>query len=81
MPQKRGEVVEKVDASEMMPDIYEKWLKTQRSGNARAKSGYIGSQDTKLNEEAAEDRQEDKVEGTEASHEKAKRRKKGGRTG
>jgi hypothetical protein len=70
MPQKRDEVVGQFDASQMMPDIYENWLKKQRAGSPRAKSGFIAR-------EEEEDRQEDKVELAEDAHEKAKRRKKG----
>jgi len=77
MPEKRGEVVEKVDANQMMPDIYEEWLKKQESGHARARSGFIGGRDTKLGEEQEEDREEGDVDRAEDSHEKAKRRKRG----
>ena len=29
MPQKRGEVIEKPDVGQIMPDVYESWLKKQ----------------------------------------------------
>lgn len=70
MPQKRDEVVEQVDASQMLPDIYENWLKKQQSGSPRAKSGFISK-------EEEEDREEDKVDLSEDAHEKAKHRKRG----
>jgi hypothetical protein len=76
MPEKRGEVIEKADASQMMPDIYENWLKKQRTGDVKARSGFIGGQDTKLAEEEEEDREEDQIDKTEDAHEKAKRRKR-----
>jgi hypothetical protein len=76
MPQKRSEVVEKVDASQMMPDIYENWLNKQQSGPVKARSGFIGHEDTSLGEQE-EDREEDEVETTEDVHEKAHRRKRG----
>ena len=76
MTQKRSEAVEKVDASEMMPDIYEKWLNKQPSTNVKARSGFIGGQDTKLVEEEDEDREETHIDKTEDAHEKAKRRKR-----
>ncbi len=69
MPQKRNEVVERSDASELLPDIYENWLKRQPTANAKAKAGFIS--------EAAEDREEDKIDNEEDAHEKAKRRKRG----
>jgi hypothetical protein len=77
MPQKRSEVVEKVDASQMMPDIYENWLNKQQSGPVKARSGFIGHEDTSLGEQEEEDREEDEVETTEDVHEKAHRRKRG----
>jgi hypothetical protein len=57
MPQRRTEVVEKVDASLMMPDIYENWLNKQQSGHAKARSGFIGDQDIRLGEQEAQERQ------------------------
>jgi hypothetical protein len=75
MPEKRNEVVEKVDASQMMPDIYENWLRNQKNNGVRARSGFIGDEETRLGD--VEDREEDKVDNTEAAHEKAKRRKRG----
>ena len=77
MPQRRTEVVEKVDASQMMPDIYENWLNKQQSGHAKARSGFIGHQDTRLGEQEEEDREEDEIDTTEDIHEKAHRRKRG----
>ena len=77
MTEKRAEVVEKVDASQMMPDIFGKWLEKQESGHARARSGFIGNQDTRLGKQEEEDREEDQVDRTEDAHEKAKRRKHG----
>jgi hypothetical protein len=76
MPQKRGEAVEKVDASEMMPDIYENWLRKQPSTDVKARSGFIGGQETKLVREEEEDREEERIDRSEDSHEKAKRRKR-----
>jgi hypothetical protein len=73
VPQKRNEVVERFDAGELLPDVYENWLKKQPAANAKAKSGFISS-------EAELDREEDKIDVTEDAHEKAKRRKRG-RTG
>jgi len=61
MPQKRGEVVEKVKANQVMPDIYEKWLNLR----VEARSASIG------------DQEEDDVERAEDVHEKAHRRKRG----
>jgi len=77
MTEKRGEVVEKADASQTMPDIYEKWLMKQESGHAKARSGFIGNQDTKLEGEVEEDNEEDDFDRAEDSHEKAKHRKRG----
>jgi hypothetical protein len=77
MPQKRGEVVEKVDPSQIVPDIFENWLEKQPSTDVRARSGFIGNQDTRLGEQEEEDREEDEIERTEDVHEKAHRRKRG----
>ena len=77
MPQKRGEVVEEVDASQIMPDIYENWLKKQQSRPAMARPGFIGNQDARAAEQEVEDREEDDIDRTETVHEKAKRRKRG----
>jgi hypothetical protein len=77
MPQKRSEVVEKVDASQIMPDIYENWLNKQQSGPVKARSGFIGHESTSLSEEEEEDREEDKADIAEDAHEKAHRRKRG----
>jgi hypothetical protein len=78
MPEKRGEVVEKVDASQMMPDIFEKWLENQRSTHVHAKAGFMA--EWKLGEGEEEAKEEDKIDIAETAHEKAKRRKKGKRT-
>lgn len=69
MPEKRNEVVEQFDASQLMPDIYESWLKKQPAGNARAKAGFISAEE------------EDKIDLVEDAHEKAKRRKRNKRRG
>jgi hypothetical protein len=77
MPQKRGEVVKRVDASEMMPDIYENWLKKQESRDVEARSGFIGDRDIKPSEQEDEDEQENEIDRAEDVHEKAHRRKRG----
>jgi hypothetical protein len=66
MPQKRGEVVEKVDATRAIPDIYEDWIEKQ----VKARSASFA-------EEAGEDREEDEIDEAEDAHEKAHRRKRG----
>jgi hypothetical protein len=66
MPQKRGEVVEKVDSSQSMPDIYENWLKRQ----VKIKTASLAGQ-------AEEDKEEDEIDRAEDAHEKAHRRKRG----
>ncbi len=71
MPQKRDEVVEQFDASQLLPDIYEKWLKKQPAGSAKAKSGFISVETEEL------DIEEDRKDNVEDAHEKAKRRKRG----
>ena len=40
MPQRRGEAVEKVDARQEIPDIYEDWIAKQ----AKAKSASLADQ-------------------------------------
>ena len=75
MPEKRGEVVVKVDASQMMPDIFENWLEKQKSTHVHARSGFIA--EWKLGRQEEEAREEDKIDIAESAHEKAKRRKKG----
>jgi hypothetical protein len=77
MVQKRGEVVEQVDANQMMPDLYENWLKKQPIRPAKARSGFIGTQDIGLSGQEEEDREEEAIDRTEDVHEKAKRRKRG----
>jgi hypothetical protein len=44
MPGKKTEVVEKVDDTHIMPDIYESWLGKQKSTHVLAKSGFVGDQ-------------------------------------
>ena len=75
MPEKRAEVVEKFDASQMMPDIYENWLEKQKSTHVHAKSGF--NSEWKLGEQEEEAKEEDKIDIAESAHEKAKRRKNG----
>jgi len=65
MPQKRGEVVERLDTSEAVPNIYEDWLDKQ----VRAKYG-------SPTEQKDED-EEDEIDKAEDQHEKAHRRKRG----
>jgi len=77
MPQKRGEVDEKVHAGQMMPDTYENWLKKQESKPAKARAGFTSGQDRRLGEQDAEDREEDEIDTAEDVHEKAHRRKRG----
>ncbi len=72
MTQKRGVAVEKVDASQMMPNTYENWLKKQQSRDVRARAGFIGKQAIGMDA-----RGEDEVNSAETVHEKAKRRKRG----
>jgi hypothetical protein len=66
MPQKRGEVVQKVDATQAVPDIYEDWIAKQ----VKAKSASFAVQ-------AEEDTEEDEIDSAEDSHERAHRRKRG----
>jgi hypothetical protein len=66
MPQKRDEVVEKVDAAHAVPDIYEDWLKKQ----VKARSASFAAQ-------AEEDKEEDEIDDAEDAREKANRRKRG----
>jgi hypothetical protein len=61
MPQKRGEVIEKVDTAQVVPDIYESWLKKQIEARP----------------EVVEDAEEDEIDKAEDVHEKAHRRKRG----
>lgn len=70
MPQKRDEVIEEFDATQLMPDIYENWLKKQPVAKARARAGFASTTQEL-------DREENKVELVEDAHEKAKRRKRG----
>jgi hypothetical protein len=65
MPQKRGEVVEKLDASEAVPNVYEDWLDKQ----VRAKYSSLT--------EKEDDEEEDEIDKAEDQHEKARRRKRG----
>jgi hypothetical protein len=73
MPQKRGEVDEKVDAIQIIPDIYENWLKKQ----VEARSGLTGNQAPGLAKQKEEDKEEDEIDDAEDVHEKAHRRKRG----
>lgn len=66
MPQKRGEAVEKVEATQEVPDIYEDWIAKQ----VKAKSASLPDQ-------AEEDREEDEIDTAEDRHQKARRRKRG----
>jgi hypothetical protein len=66
MPQKRGEVIERVDESQAIPDIYENWVKNQ----VNAKSRSLANQEE-------DDKEEEAVERVEDIHEKAHRRKRG----
>lgn len=77
MPQKRGEVVEKVDSSQMIPDTFEIWLKKQKIREVKARSGFMGKQETGKSEQEEEDTEEAEIDRTEDLHEKAKRRKRG----
>lgn len=63
MPQKRGEVVQKV--GQAVPDTYEAWLKKQ----VEAKSRTVP--------EDRDDEEEDEIDVAEDHHEKARRRKRG----
>jgi len=62
MPQKRGEVDEKIDVSLLMPDTYESWLKKR----VKARSVSLANQ-----------AEEEEIDRTEDAHEKAHRRKRG----
>jgi hypothetical protein len=66
MAQKRGEVVEKADTSQAVPDIYEDWIAKQ----VKAKRASLARQ-------AEEDKEEDEIDEDEEVHEKAHRRKRG----
>lgn len=66
MPQKRGEVLEKVDAARAIPDIYEDWIAKQ-----------VKARSASLAEQAEEDKEEDEIDAAEDLHEKAHRRKRG----
>ncbi|MDA4115499.1 MAG: hypothetical protein OK442_02955 [Thaumarchaeota archaeon] len=66
MPQKRDEVVEKVDATQAVPNIYEDWIAKQ----VKARSASLAAQ-------TEEDEEEDEIDAAEDSHEKAHRRKRG----
>jgi hypothetical protein len=66
MPQKRGEVVEKVDTTQAIPNIYEDWIEKQ----VKARSASLTGQESEDDEEAEIDEAED-------LHEKAHRRKRG----
>ena len=66
MPQKRGEVVEKVDTTQAIPNIYEDWIEKQVKARSASLTG-----------EEAEDKEEDEIDEAEDVHEKAHRRKRG----
>jgi len=66
MPQKRGEVVEKVDATQTVPNIYEDWIAKQ-----------VKARSASLAEQGEEDREEDEIDTAEDVHQKARRRKRG----
>jgi hypothetical protein len=34
MPQKRGEIIERVDSGQLVPDVYERWLGKQVEASA-----------------------------------------------
>ncbi|MDG6925755.1 MAG: hypothetical protein JRN09_04320 [Nitrososphaerota archaeon] len=72
MTRKRGAAVEKVDASQMMPNTYENWLKKQQSGEVRARAGFIGEQAIGIDA-----RRENGANSAETVREKAKRSKRG----
>ena len=61
MPQKRGEVVEKSDAGQSVPDVYEDWIKKQ----VKVRAGTLAEGD------------EEEIDRAEDQHEKAHRRKRG----
>jgi 5,10-methylenetetrahydrofolate reductase len=63
LPQKRGEVAEKV--GQAVPDTYEAWLKKQVEARSRTVS------------EERDDEEEDDIDEAEDLHEKAHRRKRG----
>jgi len=65
MPQKKGEVLEKADATQAVPDVYEDWIEKQ----VKARSASLAEQ--------AEDKEEDEIDSAEDHHEKAHRRKRG----
>ena len=67
MPQKRGEVVERVDEGQVARDTYEVWLENQVEAKSRSLA----------NQEEEEDEEENEVDRAEEVHEKAHRRKKG----
>jgi hypothetical protein len=73
MTEKRGEVIEKVDASQTIPNIYEDWIEKQ----VKARSVLSESQTDQLGKQEEEDREEDEIDRTEDLHEKAHRRKRG----
>jgi len=75
MPEKRAEVVEKVDASQLMPDSYENWIEKQKSVRVHARAGFMS--EWKLGKGEEEAREEDKIDIAETAHEKAHRRKRG----
>jgi hypothetical protein len=61
MPRKRSEVVAKIEAGQILPDVFDNWMRQQ----VKARSGNL------LQEE------EDEIDRTEDVHKKAHRRKRG----
>jgi len=70
MPGKKTEVIEKVDATHIMPDIYESWLGKQKSTHVLAKSGFLG--DLKVGRQAAR-ANEDIIDTAQTASEREKR--------
>jgi len=56
MPQKKGEVLEKADATQAVPDVYEDWIEKQ----VKARSASLAEQ--------AEDKEEDEIDSAEDHH-------------
>ena len=67
MPQKRDEVVEKVDPTQAIPDTYEKWLTKQ----VEARSGKFPDF-----AEEGEEKEEEEIDDAADAHEKGHRRKR-----
>lgn len=73
MPGKRTEPVEKVDANTMLPDIYENWLKKQKTSSVSAKAGFISDRALGKEDKAIE---EDLIDEATAELKREKKRKK-----